>query len=374
MARKLRILALEPYYGGSHRAFLDTLVQHSRHRFTVMTLPARKWKWRMRGAAIWFAQKLVQTPPEHVDAILTSDMTSVADLKSLLAGGLRDVPLICYFHENQLTYPLPDESDRDFQYGFTNITSCLASEAVWFNSRFHLHGFLEAAASLLRKMPDYVPEGIIESIRRKAAIMYPLVDCGSAHANRDQHGISRPVHTVRILWSHRWEYDKNPESFFKTMIRLNESGYDFRLVIVGERFRETPRVFAESWARLAPKIEHAGYVKSRSDYLSMLAACDLIVSTAIQENFGIAVAEAMACGCRPLLPDRLSYPELIPERFHRECLYRDDKELYEKLARLIENKDNLYLHAVRASIMEWFSAERNIEMFDTTFERLVEAT
>ena len=63
MSRKLSILGLEPYYGGSHRAFLDALVRHSRHDFTLMTLPARKWKWRMRGAAIWFARELAGQPP-----------------------------------------------------------------------------------------------------------------------------------------------------------------------------------------------------------------------------------------------------------------------------------------------------------------------
>ena len=44
----LRILALEPYYGGSHRAFLDGLAARSRHAWTVLSMPARKWKWRIR--------------------------------------------------------------------------------------------------------------------------------------------------------------------------------------------------------------------------------------------------------------------------------------------------------------------------------------
>ena len=36
----MRILALEPYYGGSHQAFLDGWTAHSRHAFTVLGLPA----------------------------------------------------------------------------------------------------------------------------------------------------------------------------------------------------------------------------------------------------------------------------------------------------------------------------------------------
>ncbi len=56
VARPVKVAFLEPYYGGSHAYFMDAVVAHSRHRFTPVTLPARKWKWRMRAAAVWFAR------------------------------------------------------------------------------------------------------------------------------------------------------------------------------------------------------------------------------------------------------------------------------------------------------------------------------
>ena len=45
----MKITFLEPYYGGSHAYVADILVRKSRHQVTLVTLPARKWKWRMRG-------------------------------------------------------------------------------------------------------------------------------------------------------------------------------------------------------------------------------------------------------------------------------------------------------------------------------------
>jgi len=33
------------------------------------------------------------------------------------------------------------------------------------------------------------------------------------------------------------------------------------------------------------------------------------------------------------LPDRLSYPELMPEEYHARCLYGDEGELLERLRR-----------------------------------------
>ena len=59
----------------------------------------------------------------------------------------------------------------------------------------------------------------------------------------------------------------------------------------------------------------------------MLGLGDIVVSTARHEFFGIAVIEAVRAGCVPLLPDRLSYPELFDCRY----LYRENS-----LARMLE--------------------------------------
>jgi hypothetical protein len=44
--------------------------------------------------------------------------------------------------------------------------------------------------------------------------------------------------------------------------------------------------------------------------------------------------EACAAGCMPLLPDRLSYPELVPEKYHAQCIYADQADLVRRLSRL----------------------------------------
>lgn len=331
-AERLSILALEPYYGGSHRAFIDTLAKHSRHRFSLLTLPARKWKWRMRGAAIWFAQRLSESPPGQVDLIFANDMLSVADLRALLPPALRSCPVVSYFHENQLTYPLPVEADRDYQYGFTNITTCLASDEVWFNSASHRQAFLKAVGDLLRRMPDHVPQGVVEQIEARSCVCWPVVELPPTD---DAAGGLRVGGAPTILWNHRWEYDKNPEPFFRALFRLDCDGIDFRLVLLGESFREIPAVFREAWSRLERRIVHRGFVESPTEYWRLLFRCDIVVSTAIQENFGLSVVEAILAGCRPLLPHRLSYPELIPSELHADYLFQDDADLYHRLKEVL---------------------------------------
>jgi len=69
-------------------------------------------------------------------------------------------------------------------------------------------------------------------------------------------------------------------------------------------------------------VVHFGYADA-AQYKALLRRADVVVSTALHEFFGIAVVEAIYCGCYPVLPHRLSYPEIIPPPYHTSCLYED---------------------------------------------------
>ncbi|MCH8923574.1 MAG: glycosyltransferase, partial [Planctomycetes bacterium] len=116
---------------------------------------------------------------------------------------------------------------------------------------------------------------------------------------------------LRILWAARWEYDKDPATFFAAIKLLADRSVDFRLSVIGETFREVPEVFAQAEEQFAARIDRWGYQSSRADYEAALAECDVFVSTAQHEFFGITAVEAMAAGAFPLLPRRLAYPELL---------------------------------------------------------------
>jgi len=150
-------------------------------------MPARKWKWRMRGSALWLAGRLPRFSP---DIIMASDFLDFATFCALMPSEWINLPRAVYFHENQLTYPVASHVRRDYQFGF---------------------------------------------------------------------------------------------------------------------------------------------VEDRSSYLRMLLEGDVVVSTARHEFFGIAVLEAVYAGCVPLLPARLSYPEILPATLHEECLYKSEQALVDML-------------------------------------------
>ena len=348
----------------------------------------------MRGASIWFIHEdnewVEKTEKGEIDLIFCCDMMSVADLRALLPPKARRIPIVCYFHENQLTYPLSRDDERDYQYGMTNITSCLAADAVWFNSAYHRDAFISAVNHLMKKMPDHVPSSLPNRIQNKSFIHYPPVSvvCDS-DCDEDGRAVPRPAGSaknsvesrdcstkrLRILWSHRWEYDKNPEPFFDALMNLIEDGFDFELVCLGEQFRTAPKVFEKVWYKLQKYIVHAGFLPSREEYLENIKHCDIVVSTAIQENFGIAMVEAVMLGCQPLLPDRLAYPEIIPQEFHTPCLYQNDSELLLRLKNLIQGQSWLSDCAMvdlQGSMMKRFGVEQTVRVMDHELRQLVD--
>ena len=103
------VLFIEPYDGGSHRAFRMGLTARSRHSYECLVLPGRFWKWRMRGAAAWFADIINEGLDRTPDLIFLTGFINVADLRGLLDPPLDRTPILLYMHENQLTYPLSPE-------------------------------------------------------------------------------------------------------------------------------------------------------------------------------------------------------------------------------------------------------------------------
>ncbi len=230
------------------------------------------------------------------------------------------------------------------------------------------HLFLEALPDLVRLMPDYRPGWVTEAIRGRSSVLYPGCRFPARRADRP---FRSPDEPPLVIWNHRWEFDKDPETFFRVIDRLADYGLDFRLAVLGERFRNIPECFSTALARHGERIVQYGYVPSRKEYLAWLGKGTVVVSTAIQENFGMAVVEAVQSGCLPLLPHRLSYPELIPEEYHSTCLYKDPEELAQKLVSVVRDPERFdFVRDRLAGAMERFSWDSLIGPYDRFLEDL----
>ncbi|KAM8806897.1 tRNA-queuosine alpha-mannosyltransferase-like [Eudromia elegans] len=164
----MTVLLLEAFYGGSHKQLVD-LLKEEMDDCVLCTLPAKKWPWKARTAAISFMQMVPPNPDYRL--LFASSVLNLAELVALRPdlGKLRK---ILYFHENQLVYPVRKCQQRDFQYGYNQILSCLVADVVVFNSAFNMESFLSSIGKFMKLIPDHRPKDLEKIIRPKCQVLY----------------------------------------------------------------------------------------------------------------------------------------------------------------------------------------------------------
>lgn len=324
----MRISLVSPYHGkSSHAAWARGYQKHSRHQIELETLPDRAWAWRMRGGAVPLAQSLIQRSAD-CDLLLATSMTDLSSLMGLLRRSpLANKPCVLYMHENQLTYPIRPGGRRDRHLAFIQFSSMLVADEIWFNSNHNRQSWFSELPAFLKSFPDHHNLDLIEGIQSKSRVMPVGLELP-------------PVQELQpgpplLLWNQRWEWDKNTEAFTRFVKELSER-LDFQVVLLGGRPQRKPPKLLEFEQYLGPRLLHSGWC-SREEYLTWLSRATLTVSTARHEFFGISVLEATAMGVFPLLPARLSYPEVIPEEFHAQCLYANHLDLQQRAYDLLSN-------------------------------------
>ncbi|PWA31321.1 hypothetical protein CCH79_00003004, partial [Gambusia affinis] len=326
------VLLVEAFYGGSHKQLID-LLKENVDGCSVFTLPAKKWHWRARTAALYFSQTIPVCSSYRV--LFSSSVLNLCELVALR----------------------PDL-------------------ALVFNSRFNMESFLSSVGPFMKKIPDHRPKDLDRLIRPKCVVLnYPVqfpdvssllpehklrrFRC-SAETNQQQTSrceedpLSDPrtvlipvgqVKPLHIVWPHR-EHDKNPELFFNTLIKLKEKQLDFQLSVLGETFTDVPEIFSSSQQLLQSNILNWGFLPSKDLYLKVLCDADVVVSTSKHEFFGVAMLEAVHCGCFPLCPRALVYPEIFPDQY----LYSTPEQLCKRLQDLCKRPDLARRHVVMVTL------------------------
>ena len=340
----MQIVLLEPFMVGSHADWATGYQKHSRHDVRILSLEGKYWKWRMHGGAVTLAKRFVAEELKP-DLLLATDMLDLTAFLALTRKVTADIPVALYMHENQLSYPWsPTDADpglqRDAHYCFINYTSALAADQVLFNSDYHRQDFLAELSRFLKTFPDHNEAETVQQIADKSRTLHLGLDLqkfDDYQPTADERTGKPPL----ILWNHRWEYDKNPDEFFAALFALQEQGVDFELAVLGESYQKQPAIFAAAKEQLDQQVVHWGYAESFAEYAKWLWRADILPVTSIHDFFGISVVEAVYCGCYPLLPKRLAYPEHFPQGVHEASFYSDSAELVERLGRLCRQPEEL---------------------------------
>jgi len=331
MAEKT-ILLLSAYDTPSHVYWREGLVEHfPEYEWQTLVLPPRYFSWRIRGNSLsWAFGKEREILYRKYDVIIATSMVDLSALRGFLPH-LADIPTIVYCHENQFVYPQNDYQHSPVEQQLTSIYTALCADKVVFNSTFNRKSFHDGAGKLLKMMPDFVPADIPGIIDKKSVVIpVPLHDDCQMESANNKH--------FTAIWNHRWEYDKGPDRLLLAIQAILAKKIPIKFNIVGQKFRSEPEEFEQIHVLLtkADALSNWGH-QSRKNYLNCLRNSHVALSTAVQDFQGLAVMEAVAAGCVPLVPDRLAYQDYYPVTYRYESNIPDMQIEADALATRLED-------------------------------------
>lgn len=225
------------------------------------------------------------------------------------------VPVILFLHAVGISRCLrDDETYAQPWYACLEMAKFLCVTEIWVASQHH-------KSILLQSMYRLFDSDMVKEVEQKLKVMPMGIYLPTVESPRV---VKLPI---RICFPHRPMADKGPEFLFEYLNKLIACGVP--LVLVSHRGR------TKVWDQIESAVpcEFFGFV-DRSSYLDILRSCDIVFSAAYHENFGFSVLEAVAVGCYPILPKRLSYLELFPIDY----LYQDLDDAVMKTQRAIGNR------------------------------------
>jgi glycosyltransferase involved in cell wall biosynthesis len=333
----------------------------------------------MHGGAVTLAREFLNRGLSP-DLLLATDMLDVTTLLSLTRKRTHSLKVVLYMHENQLTYPLPEEpgkgpmrrqrGERDLHYAFINYSSMLTADGIVFNSQFHMRDLFGQLPRFLGHFPEFRESQSIGALRQKSTVLPVGINWESLQSKTGSEGAAENEVPL-ILWNQRWEYDKNMDEFLSVLETIASEGLSFKVALCGQSFQNQSESFLDAIKRLGSRIIHLGFADEPL-YHELLAKADITVSTAFHEFFGISIVEAVTCRVFPIVPARLSYPEIIPDRFHSRCLYSSRQSLLGLLRSAITDREGrVTLAEALSDCMKVYDWRQVAPAYDRVFDEVV---
>jgi glycosyltransferase involved in cell wall biosynthesis len=339
MNHKLNVLYFEPLYiSGSHEQIARGYIGHSRHNVSFIGRPVlTNWMDNVLYGSKVLAS-CVNPSTTDLDGIIATEMSSYGHASTMCQLlWSQKLFLVLLYLEHEFAWPQSSDAKTVLAVlpMLTLASTAVANKAI-FQSKYSFQSFIDGAKKI-------VTPAEVDKIEAKSQIVTAGVD----FAALEKHRVEKNNEIPTILFNHRSDYDKNWPQFLDAVSVLHSEGMKFDLILTGSPDEKGLEKLNDQIVGLQDHIKHVGYVESREEYAKLLWESDIVCSTAIQECFGISVVEAMSCDCFPILPNRLTYPELIPSEYHGRHLFNSFDELVQMLRGAIANHATLKQASLR---------------------------
>ncbi|XP_071666820.1 tRNA-queuosine alpha-mannosyltransferase isoform X8 [Patagioenas fasciata] len=339
----MSVLLIEAFYGGSHKQLMDLLQEELQDDCVLCTLPAKKWHWKARTAALHFMQTVPTSANYRV--LFASSVLNLAELVALRRD-LGKLKKVLYFHENQLAYPVQKCQERDFQYGYNQVLSCLVADVVVFNSAFNMESFLTSIGKFMKLIPDHRPKDLEKIIRPKCQVLYFPVRFPDVSRFMPEHKLARLQKVIGVKRNgDAYQLEGLPGRQKSGDLMKNSNAHGESGLCTPEHEGLPSPSPAPERPNKAEASESTNPCQGEDKQHLPFNLCNIMSGwDSRQRPLHVAWphrwVEAVYCGCYPLCPKALVYPEIFPA----EYLYSTPEQLFKRLQNFCKRPDIVRKH------------------------------
>jgi glycosyltransferase involved in cell wall biosynthesis len=223
-------------------------------------------------------------------------------------------------------------------------------------------GYMFAAAEFGKQ---WTANGNIRSEKK----IHEIIQGSSSFKPEDQGAARKRLNVAGspvYLWVGRLEKNKDPLTVMKAFSTFHLLQPSAKLYMVFqteellEDVKETIRTNkAESAIELVGKIAH-------KELQTWFSAADFLISGSHYEGSGIAVSEAMSCGCIPLVTDIISFRKMVGD-----CGFLYDAGDTHSLLQILQQSLTINIPAQKKAVMEKFQQELSFKAIAQKIHHLI---
>lgn len=235
-----------------------------------------------------------------------------------------NVKIFSFLHAGSYTIEDAIEVAAPYQK-YTELGWIASMDGVFVGSEYHKQAFIA------RRIKPFATSADVESLSAK------IIVTGNPLFKSDYPTAAAPKQN-KIIISNRFDWEKRPNISLQFAYLAKKKHPDWEIVVTTSRpkFKSNQQWLVD----LARGMEADGIITIKSgltkaEYHHELATSKIMLSNSIEENFGYCIVEALVYNTYPLLPNKLSHPELVQN--NSVMLFDSDDEILFKMEHLMDS-------------------------------------
>lgn len=230
-----------------------------------------------------------------------------------------NMPALIAQHHYIIHKSLPYPIDQQFARRWLQTGGSLAADRVIYNSKHAANMASESFSDLLSAVQ-------LEKLAQKSIVLPFGLLSGAEPAAPTKDNLMPPV----FVFNHRFEGYKQADLTFEQFARLRESGHKFSVWATQTAGQKT-----------RAGIDKSVYAPDRADYLRNIAVPAINTMNSVHETFCISILDSLALGHLVVLPNAVTFPELVPPGY--PYLFSDINDQYQMLDMILTHWPADYL-------------------------------